>query len=216
MAKSRELTRSHCNQCGRENKHAVLATKKVYGTAFDDSYGDINWTNSYEMLECGGCESVSLRHTYWFEPTGEEDITVYPPPISRRPPAWQNSVPRDVRQILREVYAALAADSRSLAIMGARTLVDMVLLKEIGDVGSFAKKLEAAEKHGLIGKRNRSVLAAALDAGNAAAHRGYRATSDDVSAVMDIVENMLQAVYHLESLAATLKKKTPQRRNAAP
>jgi hypothetical protein len=216
MAKKSETTRAHCNICGRENRHIVLASKKTHGSDFAEDYGDISWTDLYEMIECGGCESVSLRHTYWFEPTDETDVKIYPPPVNRRPPAWQSSLPHDVRQILREVYAALAADSRSLAMMGARTVVDMVLLKEVGDIGSFAKKLEAAEKQGLIGKKSRSVLAAALDAGSAAAHRGYRASSEDVSAIMDIVENLLQAVYHLESLANSLKKKTPPRSKPAP
>jgi len=215
VAKKPEQTRSHCNQCGRENRHTVLASKKVHDSYFEEGFGEVLSTDLYEMLECGGCESVSLRHTYYFDPTGDTDVTLYPPPINRRPPAWQQSLPRDVRQLLREVYAALAADSRSLAMMGARTLVDMVLLKEVGDVGSFAKKLEGAEQHGLIGKRSRNVLAAALDAGSAAAHRGYRASSDDVTAIMDIVENLLQAVYHLESLANALKKKTPPRQKEA-
>ena len=74
----------------------------------------------------------------------------------------------------------------------------------------------AAETAGVIGSKNRDVLAVALDAGSAAAHRGYQATADDVNAVMDIVENLLQAVYHLESLADRLKNTTPPRPKKKP
>jgi len=72
-----------------------------------------------------------------------------------------------------EIYAALHADSRSLALMGARTLVDMAILDKIGDAGSFQKKLELMEQKGFVARENRQFLSAALDAGNAAAHRGY-------------------------------------------
>jgi uncharacterized protein DUF4145 len=207
----KKVTKSHCNTCARTNNHTVLVVKNIYGGTYDEGYGDIGWTNSYELLECNGCESISFRHTYWFEPTDERDVTIYPPPTRRHPPLWQINLPSDVQQLLREVYSALAAESRSLAMMGARALVDMVLLKNVGDLGSFAEKLAAAEKAGLIGRKNRDILATALDAGSAAAHRGYRASSFDVGAVMDIVENLLQAIYHLGSLADVLKKNTPPR-----
>jgi hypothetical protein len=89
--------------------------------------------------------------------------------------------------------------------------IDMIMTDKVGDVGSFGKKLEALEKNGVIGSKNREVLEAALDAGSAAAHRGYQPTTDDMGAVMDIVENLLQAAYHLNSLAERLKKATPAR-----
>jgi hypothetical protein len=206
-----KVTKSHCNTCAQTTNHTVLAAKDIYGSTYDEGYGEIGWTNSYELLECRGCESISFRHTYCFDPTDETEVTIYPPPTNRRPPAWQVSLPADVQQLLREVYSALAAESRSLAMMGARALVDMVLLKNVGDLGSFPEKLAAAEKAGLIGRKNRDILATALDAGSAAAHRGYRASSVDVAAVMDIVENLLQAIYHLGSLADELKKNTPPR-----
>jgi hypothetical protein len=98
--------------------------------------------------------------------------------------------------------------------MGARAVVDLVLVEKVGDSEGFAEKLKAAEAAGVIGTKNREVLNAALDAGNAAAHRGYQATAEDVNAVMDIVENLLQAVYQLESLADRLKQTTPIRAKA--
>jgi len=78
--------------------------------------------------------------------------------------------------------------------MGARTLVDMAILDKVGDVGTFKQKLEALEADGFVSKRNREVLDAALDAGNATAHRGHRFDPESVNQVMDIVENLLQAI----------------------
>jgi hypothetical protein len=54
-------------------------------------------------------------------------------------------------------------------------------------------------------------LESALDVGSAAAHRGYAAKVDEVNIVMDIVENLLQAVYVFPDVARKLKESTPPR-----
>ena len=92
--------------------------------------------------------------------------------------------------------------------------MDMTILDKVGDVGTFGQKLQTLESEGYIGRRNREVLSAALDAGNAAAHRGHEHNVEEVNHVIDIVENLLQAVYVLEHTAATLKKATPPREKA--
>ena len=59
--------------------------------------------------------------------------------------------------------------------------------------------------------KHAEVLEVALDAGSAAAHRAFRPDPDDLNAVMDIIENLLHSIYHLEKLATRLKKTTPPR-----
>jgi hypothetical protein len=115
-----------------------------------------------------------------------------------------------------QVYTALDANSRALAVMGARAVVDMVLVEQVGDAGGFGDKLKAAESSGVIGRKNREVLAVALEAGNAAAHRGHQPSPANVHAVVDIVENLLQATYHLDSVAQKLKQSTPKRERGMP
>ena len=56
--------------------------------------------------------------------------------------------------------------------MGTRTLIEILMVKEIGDSGTFGQKLDALREKGVISENGRSVLSIALDAGNAAAHRG--------------------------------------------
>jgi hypothetical protein len=210
-----ESTRSHCNQCGRETKHHVLHAKQVNDSHYSDGYGEIEWADKYELLECAGCEAVSLRHTYWFEPTDETTIKTFPPPVARRRPPWRSKLPKETRELLDQVYGALDGNSRALATMGARAVLDMVLVDQVGDVGGFSQKLEALESSGVIGRKNRQVLATALDAGSAAAHRGHQASAEDMNAVMDILEKLLQAIYHLESLADRLKRTTPPRKKSS-
>jgi hypothetical protein len=98
--------------------------------------------------------------------------------------------------------------------MGARSLVDMVIVDKVGDMGSFKEKLEALENKGFVSKRNQDVLYAALDAGSAASHRGHEFDTEVVNQVMDIVENLLQAIYVLEQAAQKIKNVTPPRSSA--
>lgn len=205
------MTRSHCNECGHETKHHVLHSKTINGSEEVEGYGEIEWWDRYELLECGGCETVILRRTHYFDPTDETTVHAYPPPSARRKPHWLSQLPLDIRQLLIQIYNALEANSRSLALMGARAVLDMVIVQKVGDVGGFSAKLKALEAAGFIGTKNREVLDATIDAGSAAAHRGYQPAADDMNAVMDILENLLQAVFHLETLAERLKRNTPGR-----
>lgn len=205
--------RIHCNRCGHETKHLLVAARCHEGSEPYDAEYEISWTTIYDVFECCGCEEVTLRRKYYFSEwnPGEVDEVFYPPRIARKLPSWKNKLSDDIAALLEEVYMSLQADSRRLAMMGARALIDMVILNEVGDVGNFAQKLQALENTGFLSTKNRAVLDAALDVGSAASHRGHRPKSEHVQSVMDIVENLLHATI-LQTVAAELKKATPQRK----
>ncbi|MGE6387398.1 DUF4145 domain-containing protein [Pseudomonas sp. NPDC078416] len=157
-----------------------------------------------------------MRVDWWHSDFDVSDDTdYYPPRISRQAPNWHQNLPRDLQLMLREIYAALHADSRRLAMMGARALVDMYMNETVGDIGGFVKKLNKLVTDGHLGRQDRDILEAALEAGHAAAHRGHLPTSDQITHVMDIVENLLQKKA-LQGSAAALKKGTPSRVLFAP
>lgn len=206
---------SFCNNCSRKTKHDCLSTKEVSHSEYSDQYR-YEWGKTSRFIECRGCEEVTLRVDWWHsEYDASEDIDYYPPRISRQAPKWHARLSRDWQSMLREIYAALHADSRRLAMMGARAIVDMYMNDTVGDIGGFVKKLNKLMSDGHLGRQDRDVLEAALEAGHAAAHRGHLPTSDEINHVMDIVENLLQK-NALQSSAAALKKGTPSRALAAP
>lgn len=214
MAENKEeITKGHCNQCGGETKHFVVAQRSKPGREDLDDEGDswIEWNTTWEMLECCGCETIKLRKSFWFSEDDGTRIEYFPPAVARELPGWNSALSEDMASLLIEVYAALNADSRRLAVMGARTLIDMVILDTVGDVGTFKDKMSALEAQGVVSSKNREFLEAALEAGNAAAHRGHAAKSHEVNHVMDIVENLLQAVYALPKATSALKATTPPR-----
>lgn len=216
-SKKCEIQKVHCNKCLQDTNHVLVASKKHSGNEhIDDPNFPIHtdWSITNEMLECRGCENVVLKRTICFSEWDEDDIKFFPPPISRQLPHWHANLPQDWTELIEEVYTALHADSRRLALMGARALVDLYMNYQLDDIGGFQQKLVKLESERLISKPNKEFLEAALETGHAATHRGYKASVNEVSRVMDIVENLLQT--HVLRLAAEdLKKKTPARQNKA-
>lgn len=200
--------RIYCNECRGRTLHQIAGTAHDQGADDDNGYW---WSTDFEMLQCGGCQEVVLRRTYTFSEDTENEVRYFPPAMSRALPRWRHKLPNDLRLLLEEIYRSLDSENLRLPMMGARTLVDMLILEKVGDVGDFKQKLQALEKDGFISNRNREVLYAALDVGNAAAHRGHAATQSEVQAVMDIVENMLQSVYVFPDVATKLRQSTPPR-----
>ncbi len=218
MSEEPKIVRAHCNKCGQETKHDIVKEQKRSNSGVYQGI-EVSWSNINSMLECRGCEEVSLRRTEWCSENhpidGPQTVTYFPPRVSRRKPAWVDrlAVPSEYAELLDEIYVALHADSRRLAMMGARALIDMAITRSVGDQGSFVGGLTSLVEKQLISERNRGIIEAAVDVGHASAHRGHRPNSDDVNLVIDIVENLI----HNELLAEpakALKSTTPQRERA--
>ena len=210
---------SHCNECGHETKHDIVQSADRR-RAYDDDRYTVEVGSIWKVLQCRGCEEVALQRVDWCSEDDQQDgpgpTTYFPPRISRRKPAWIDrfEVPQEYVGLLSEVYTALHADSRRLAMMGARALIDAVIRRNADDPPNFAQGLDALAEKNLISAQDRGIIEAAIDAGHASAHRGHMPTPVDINVVIDIVERLI----HTEILAAQaveLKKTTPQRKPRA-
>jgi hypothetical protein len=232
-AQSESSERIYCNKCRRKTLHRLLKTTSreridEYSAGdWEPEGGEIPSCIYFDMLECRGCRTAILRRVLHCldrdlhirmggAGVGEDgdvadDLRYFPPAMVRDPPSWRFKLPLDMRKLLEEIYRSLDAENLRLPMMGARTLVDMMILEKIGDVGDFKEKLKELENQGFVTSGNREILDAVLGIGHAAAHRGHAPTESEVGQVMDIVENMLQAVYVFPELAQNLKKTTPPR-----
>ena len=210
-----EIVEAHCNTCGGSRNHRLIARTKrrrEEDTNFGTLVGTLVWDTTAEMLRCLGCEDSKLRITEWFsESADEESIFYFPPVIARESPRWISKLPQKVGSVMREVYAALAADSRTLAAIGVRTITDMVAVDKVGDKPTFKAKLGDLQDGGWLSSQNREVLEAVVDVGSAAAHRGHRPTTEKLNYAMDIVENLLESIYVLAPVAEPLKESVPPR-----
>lgn len=204
----------YCNTCRRKTPHSRL--KRIGHT--ETVEGEQLWERYFDMLQCRGCEEVVLRRMFhYLEASGYPpfcwDVRYFPPAMFRKSPEWHEKLPEEFRSLLYELYRSLDSESLWLPLVGARTLVDMLMREKVGDIGGFKAKLKKLEEAGYLSSHGREVLESALELGSAAAHRGYAASASDVQSVMDIVEHMLQAVYVFPEVAQRLKDATPPRVN---
>lgn len=166
-----------------------------------------------ELWKCMGCEDLTLRA--WQEhPNGDEYLYehFYPPRVSRRLPPWlEDLTDIDIRGLLGEIYAALHADHRRLAMMGCRAVLDRVLVRSVGDEGGFKLRIASMVEKQLLSRPDAETLSAAVDAGSASAHRGHLPTAETLDQVVSIVEHMVQARL-LAAVAKDVRRKTPKRR----
>src|SRR5260370_38019473 len=103
----------HCNGCRQATKHTILTTREQSGS--DEEQG-CSWRTRFDLLECRGCEDVVLRRIFRFSEDPDEVIDFYPPRAARWLPKWKHSLPQSLRSLMDEVYTALQAGSRSIAM----------------------------------------------------------------------------------------------------
>ena len=211
-----EIEWVHCNRCLSKTKHFVISNH--VRQEIIDPQNNIWFRTNHTLFSCCGCESFALRRVLtcseWTD--GYEmfsEIEFYPPQVSRQAPKWKEELPQDIRDLMTEVYTALHSDSRRLALMGARTLIDMFVLDKIGDVGTFQEKIKALIDNGYLGSQQVKILNVALEAGNAAAHRGYQPSPEDLNHVIDVVESLLQS-YVLEKVSNSVEGRIPSRKKS--
>jgi hypothetical protein len=135
-------TQAHCNTCRGTRKHDVLFSKrKHWDDSVDGGRHSISGTDTYSLIACGGCETIHLKHDSTFSEDTELDgssivtTNYYPPATSRRTPTWLGSKNSPfwygdtvIEQWLKEIYSAVQNDSRRLAVMGIRSLLETVRL----------------------------------------------------------------------------------------
>lgn len=221
--KPAEVTWSFCNACGQETKHARRCELNRSSWSDSDEFS-IEFGTQWRLLQCEGCEEVTLARRDWcsedmddYGRRGGAGFTFFPPRSSRREPDWMKRLrpPREYGDLLDEIYVALHADSRRLAMMGARALIDLFIQRTVGDQGNFPAGLTALVEGEFLGKKQREVLEAALDVGHASSHRAHFPDQGSVATVMDIVENLI----HNELLRGEkemLRAKTPPRDSRQP
>lgn len=129
-----------------------------------------------------------------------------------RLPPWTSELSLGVQELLVETFHAKEAGWNRLAAMGIRTLFDMFSNDALaGDAGVFKKKLDDMLREEHIAPTQQENLDAMVEAGHAAAHRGFNPTPDMVETMWSIALNALESFYVLKPKARKLKSDTPAR-----
>jgi hypothetical protein len=208
-----ETIKAPCSTCFGERNHEILLVVEVPIAKVDEEGVERN-----EVLQCAGCETVVLRRTTSTRRPGEDHAinvrdAYFPPTTSRRVPIWLDDLGDDTsRDLLDQIYVATQNGLNRLAAMGIRALVEHVMVKEVGDQGSFGANLRAFHESGHISAAAKGVFEVILEAGHATMHRAYDPSDQDIDTLLDTVETMLEQVYIHPIRAEEMKGRIPPRR----
>lgn len=205
-----ENIKLHCNACLGPRWHTTLyLAKKEFVT--DEQEYSLEEICTYRLAECNGCENISL-HMVWRSNGYDEDISQWPPKISRSQPKWmadlffsENINNPFKREFLREIYVSLESNNFRLAVLGIRALLEQIMVESVEDQGSFVGNLDKFEADGYISKFQREALKPVIEAGHASMHRGFKASKNEVETIMDVVENLIESIYVSKQKSAKLK-----------
>ncbi len=220
-----EVRRFSCNRCQRETKHFVRGKHLV--TEEDVEFG-VSTTQEALIIECCGCEHLAFVKRVHFSEhilydqhpvTGElrrtahwEEV-IYPPVSYRAAPPWFEDLPDPtLREISQEIYKSLQTDSLYLATFGSRTLMDRLIVLLVGDKKTFANGLTALLDKGMISHHEQDILRPIIQAGHAAAHRGWAPTREQFKTILDTIEGLIHRLLVLPKLAEELDEAVPGRK----
>lgn len=222
---------AYCPRCKGDKRTLIVAS-------VDEPYDDDNYSclTKRRIIKCEGCGTIqfqteftdSVDVEFGYDESGQEysesvkKIDYYPPRPARLRPDWteyHSSFSSVLVHMLDEAYAALNHELPVLAAIALRTAFDAST--EVLDVHpalGFEEKLDALEKSGHIDSTQRKTLDALTHAGNAAAHRGWVPTKEELDTMFTIFEHYLYRSFvtsrelkELERRAAVLAMKTPKR-----
>lgn len=225
----KSIEKFFCNRCKGQTRHFV---RSEYETIYDDEHGYTSLTARHCIIECCGCGNIAfVKKTHFSEDlgrfkdpaTGQEyyealwDEEIYPPVTYRSPPPWFDDLPDDtLREISGEIYKSLQSGSHYLATFGSRTLIDRLIVLTVGDQGSFPKGLQTLQDRGMLSLQERDILDPVVEAGNAAAHRGWAPNKEQLTVILDTVEGLIHRLLVLPALTEELKEAVPSRGGHAP
>lgn len=152
--------------------------------------------------------------THWWRltPKGMEALLVPNVKQSARP-AWISKLSDEpLRSALDEVYRARESGFLMLPLIGARTAFDRAMFLKVGDPQrGFMGKMAAMQEAGLLTQRDVTNLQPMIEAGNAAAHRGWVPTTEILDLVISEVEHQLHDWFFRDDAASFVRTETPKR-----
>jgi hypothetical protein len=198
-----------------------------YTVSFNDNDAGVWGSTDYRILVCRGCNDVYFQTDNVFSENEDiyqnafgqwerhlpHKIEYWPAPTKRAQPSWSveiDVIDGDLGRLFDDIYKCLNADLPIPAAIATRTVFDRAAeLLEIDPGKRFDQKLDELLDLGKISKDEREHLAALIDAGSAAAHRGWRPKPKELETLVSIIEAFLHRTFVLGVAAKTLKDAVP-------
>lgn len=185
------------------------------------------WDVVHRILECKSCETAFYQREetnsedmhQWYDhegmPHGEyiQHFSYFPPKPRWPRPSWSDQIAKhdtSLENILTETYTAFEHELYILAAIGIRTALDrMSEMLDIDPSLSFGNKLKELVNLGRITEDEQKELNILIDAGNAAAHRGWEPNEGELRKLLQYLELFISKILIPTPSLASLKNNLP-------
>jgi Domain of unknown function (DUF4145) len=217
-----EATESYCHRCGGDRTHEILRSHNEQRSFLDGPSGEIiTFDEISQLLKCKGCGFVSMRKGQWSSEMDQDDHPAwryFPPQYSKPLPQWLKDLQEQgnltlVQRCFIECYDAFYANAVWLACVGARSVLEQVMIAKANDQGSFPKNLKAFKDGGHISDQDENRLKILVEAGHASTHRSFDPKKEEVSTILDVLSNLLESLYFDENKLTALRDRIPPRKS---
>jgi hypothetical protein len=199
-----------CPKCGPERFAIILAEQYE---AIKDEH--VSGGTDYRILQCGGCRSLYFQTEFWFSEADEIVVEHWPQHPLRPIPAWVEDVwyiDPALHSLVDEVYKAAQHGLGVCAATAIRTAFDRAAFKLGIDPGyGFEEKVKELEKQGFLGTIDRAVFDSMVEAGSAAAHRGWKPTEDELQMLISALESFIHRSFILPVAVQKIGSNVPTR-----
>lgn len=209
--------RATCTACRNVTNHVVTRSVDLSGS---DEEAGVSYETSYQIIECQGCNGVSYRTVSWDSESMDYDpdqpVTreqQFPDPKIGRAPVWGNFViPLQLERVYVETVKALNEGQLVLCGMGVRAVVESIVKDQKASGKLLSDQIDSLAKQGMLTTSGAAILHQVRALGNEAAHEVVAHGKDELSLALDVIDNLLQAVYILPTQASsTFEKFAPKK-----
>jgi hypothetical protein len=211
-------TKSFCNRCNQFTNHEIIAFTKYRNSSND---GNDFWVDySYSLLQCSGCEDVSLKETSLFSEDAYvddlENLSDSSHKVIFYPPRNQNRInkhisyyklPPIIRGIYEETINAYNSDLFILTAIGIRAIIESFCIDKSISKGSLPQKIQILNDKGFISKGQKVHLGEIKFLGDEGAHKLRAYSEGELSSAIILVTAVLESNYFHPELFQKIKNR---------
>jgi hypothetical protein len=221
------LLKVYCNSCKGARNHKSL--KKIE-KSIDDDDNCVSFYDSWEIVKCLGCESISFRHAFSnshdTNPETGEDMVIenlYPQRNNKHLPIkpFENT-PKAVSNIYQETLNAYNSGLNLLCAAGLRAIIESICSDKGITHGQVVKasgsgtativkksstlegKINGLQENGIITEKHRDILHEHRFLGNDALHSLAMPSKRLLSIAIEVLEHTIESLYEMDEKAEEL------------
>jgi len=213
-----------CNSCNHRTWHKVVFSQSFAISAYD-SYGGDDYLGEvdtrWDLLQCLGCGSVSVRMSLEPEKTDNPLVEFYPErTISHHFGKHYVHLPENLKHLYSEIVAAYNRGNLILCSAGLRALLEGICVDKGIYEGPDEKGKNTKSLEGKINGLSSIVPSGIVNnlhglrfLGNQALHELEVPDKTDVKLAISVIEDIMNIIYDLDYRTQLLLKKTANKSN---